>query len=96
MLGLPRIVSTERQVAALLEAAESPSNGLCFCTGSFSAQPDNDLTAMVRRFAQRLPEGSFYEADHLAGSVDMPSVVRLLFDQQDRRRTEERGGGTGA
>ncbi len=101
VLGLPRIVSTEAQVAALLRRVDSPANGLCFCTGSFSARPENDLPAMARRFAarihavhlrstQRLPDGSFFEADHLAGSVDMPAVVRALLDEQDRRRAAGR------
>jgi len=101
VLGLPRIVSTEEQVASLLAAVQSPSNGLCFCTGSFSARPSNDLPAMVLRFAtrinavhlrstKRLPDGSFFEDDHLAGSVDMPRIVRLLLDEQDRRRASGR------
>jgi mannonate dehydratase len=101
VLGLPRIVSTASDVETIFQMAESPSNGLCFCTGSFSAREDNDLPAMVGKFAtrihaahlrstQRLPDGSFYEADHLAGSVDMPAVVRKLLDEQDRRRAEGR------
>jgi mannonate dehydratase len=101
VLGLPRIVSTASDVEAIFQMAESPANGLCFCTGSFSARADNDLPAMVGKFAprihaahlrstQRLPDGSFFEADHLAGSVDMPAVVRKLLDEQDRRRGEGR------
>jgi mannonate dehydratase len=101
VLGLPRIVSTAKDVAAILKSADSPANGLCFCTGSFSARADNDLPAMIKQFAprihavhlrstRRLPDGSFYEADHLAGSVDMAAVVRGLLDEQDRRRTEGR------
>ena len=97
VLGLPRIVSTADDIADLLAMADSPANGLCFCTGSFSARPSNDLPAMARRFAsrihavhlrstQRLPDGSFFEADHLAGSVDMPAVVTALLAEQDRRR----------
>lgn len=97
ILGLPRILSTEQDVADLLQMVDSPANGLCFCTGSFSVRADNDLPAMVRRFArrihavhlrstQRLPDGSFFEADHLAGSVNMPTVVRALLDEQDRRQ----------
>ncbi len=84
-------------MAKILSMADSPSNGLCFCTGSFSARTDNDLGAMVRRFApnihavhlrstERLPDGSFFEADHLAGSVDMPDIVTALLEEQDRRR----------
>lgn len=102
VLGLPRIVSQAGDIGAVFEMADNPANGLCFCTGSFSARADNDLPEMVRKFAprihathlrstQRLPDGSFYEADHLAGSVDMPAVVRNLLDEQDRRRTEGRG-----
>ena len=101
VLGLPRIVSTGSDVAELFQMADSPANGLCFCTGSFSAREDNDLPAIVRDFGsrihavhlrstQRLPDGSFYEADHLAGSVDMPAVMRNLLDEQDRRRAEGR------
>lgn len=101
VLGLLRIVSTADDVAAIFKMADSPANGLCFCTGSFSARADNDLPAMARQFAprihavhlrstQRLPDGSFFEADHLAGSVDMPAVVRALLDEQVRRRAEGR------
>ncbi|MFG0286884.1 MAG: mannonate dehydratase [Rhodopirellula sp. JB044] len=96
VLGLPRITSTAEDIDAILSMVDSPSNGLCFCTGSFSAREDNDVSAMAMRFAsrihavhlrstQRLEDGSFYEADHLRGSVDMPSVVRVLLDEQDRR-----------
>jgi mannonate dehydratase len=101
VLGLPRIVSTAAQVEAIFKLADSPANGLCFCTGSLSARADNDLPAMVRQFAprihavhlrstQRLPDGSFFEADHLAGSVDMPAVVSALLTEQDRRRATGR------
>ena len=97
VLGLPRIVSTAAQVETIFKMADSPANGLCFCTGSLSARADNDLPAMAKQFAprihaahlrstQRLPDGSFYEADHLAGSVDMPAVVRALQEEQIRRR----------
>jgi mannonate dehydratase len=75
---------------------------LCFCTGSFSARADNDLPAMANEFGSRIhavhlrstqlePDGSFYEADHLAGSVDMPAVVKVLLDEQDLRRGAGRG-----
>jgi mannonate dehydratase len=101
VLGLPRIVSTAADIEAIFKMADSPANGLCFCTGSLSVRPDNDLPAMVRQFAsrihavhlrstQRLPDGSFYEADHLAGSVNMPAVARELLNEQDRRRAEGR------
>lgn len=101
VLGLPRIVSNAADVEAIFQMVDSLANGLCFCTGSFSARADNDLPAMVKQFGPRihavhlrsthlLPDGSFYEADHLAGSVDMPAVAKNLLDEQDRRRAEER------
>ena len=96
VLGLPRIVSTATDVETILQMADSPSNGLCFCTGSFSARADNDLPAMAKRFGPRIhaahlrstqleADGSFHEADHLAGSVDMPAVVSELLDAQSLR-----------
>lgn len=101
VLGLPRIVSTASDVAEIFQMVDRPANGLCYCTGSFSARADNDLIEMAGTFAprihathlrstQRLADGSFYEADHLAGSVDMPAVMKRLLAEQDRRRDEGR------
>lgn len=101
VLGLPRIVSRASDLERIFNMADSPANGLCFCAGSFSASPDNDLAAIVRKFAPRihavhlrstlrLPDGVFFEADHLGGSVDMPAVMRALLDEQDRRRAAGR------
>jgi mannonate dehydratase len=101
VLGLPRIASTAAQLAAIFELADSPANGLCFCSGSLSERPDNDVTALARQFASRihalhlrstlrLPDGSVYETTQLAGSVDMPAVARIVLDEQDRRRAEGR------
>jgi mannonate dehydratase len=97
LFGLPRIASTEADYAALFEAVPSVANGMCFCTGSLGVRPDNDLPAMVRRFAARIhfahlratrreADGlSFYEADHLDGDVDMVQVLQALLEE-DRRR----------
>lgn len=101
VLGLPRIVSTADDVTALFALADHEANGLCFCSGSFGARPDNDLPALARRFAPRIhavhlratkrePSGVFYEADHLDGDVDMPAVLRVLLDEQDRRQAAGR------
>ena len=98
ILGLPRVVSTAKQVAHLFNEVKSPANGLCFCTGSFGVRPDNDLPGMVRQFANRIhfihlrntrrnPLGNFYEADHLDGDVDMFTVMKALLEEQQKRST---------
>jgi mannonate dehydratase len=54
LLGLPRVVSTERDLAELLAACPIPANGLTFCVGSFGVRPDNDVPGMLRRFADHI------------------------------------------
>lgn len=42
MLGLPRIVTNEEDIAWFLHAVDNPHNGLTFCAGSLSAGQHND------------------------------------------------------
>ncbi|WP_460928203.1 mannonate dehydratase [Shinella zoogloeoides] len=101
LYGLPRIVSTPQDVRRILAAVDSPANGITFCTGSYGTRAENDLPAMVREFGprihfahlrnvQREADGSFYEADHLGGSSDLPAVILALMEEQERRLREGR------
>jgi mannonate dehydratase len=97
LMGLPRIVSNEEDLAYIVGAVDSPSNGITLCTGSLGAGPINDVPAIAKRFASKIhfahlrnvakePDGSFMEADHLGGDTDMVSVVITLLEEQQRRK----------
>jgi mannonate dehydratase len=97
LFGLPRVVSTAADVRGVLKAVDSPANGITLCTGSYGARPDNDPVAMAREFAPRVhfahlrnvtvePDGSFYEAEHLDGRVDMVAVVDILLREERAAR----------
>ena len=89
VLGLPRIVTSEEDIAWFLSAVDDPHNGLTFCAGSLSAGAHNDVVAMARRFASRthfvhlrscsvLAGGNFIEAPHTAGRANLPELIRIF------------------
>jgi mannonate dehydratase len=96
LFSLPRVVSTAEDVRALFAASDASENGLTFCVGSFGARVDNDLLAMAHEFGARIhflhlrqvtrePDGSFHEAEHLAGSSDMVGVIRAMMQEEAQR-----------
>ena len=54
LLGLPRVVSTEDDLAQLMQACDVPANGITFCTGSLGVRRDNDLEQIVKKFGNRI------------------------------------------
>jgi mannonate dehydratase len=100
LLGLPRIVSTENDLAHLLNQWPGEANGITFCTGALGVRADNDLLAMARRFANRIwfahlrstqrdADGqSFTEAPHLEGDADLVGIVIELIREERRRRAD--------
>ena len=96
LFGLPRVNSTAADTRKLIAAVATPANGITLCTGSYGANPANDLVAMAREFGPRIAfahlrnttreaDGSFYEAEHLDGDTDMIGVVIALLDEEARR-----------
>ena len=97
VLGLPRIMSTEQDIADLITAVPALSNGLCFCTGSYGARPDNDVSGMAARYADRVyflhlrntrrdSSEHFYEANHLEGDTNLPEVILQMTLEMQRRK----------
>jgi mannonate dehydratase len=105
LFGLPRVVSTEDDFRQICSVYDTVHNGFTLCTGSLGVRPDNDLVGFVERLGsklnfahlrstQREPSGSFFEAAHLQGDVDMFRVIRAILKEQRLRkalgRTDDR------
>jgi mannonate dehydratase len=93
ILDLPRIIVNESALQRVLCLADSPFNGITFCTGSLGPRAENDLPGMIRnlggrihfvhaRNIKRCDSRSFYESAHPSqfGDVDMAAVLRALRD----------------
>lgn len=92
-LGLPALLTGPAGIRRLLSLYPHRSNALCFCTGSYGADPANDIPAMIREFKDSIAwahlravkttgEKCFHEADHAApdANFDLLEVVRTLVD----------------
>jgi len=96
ILGLPRVVSNEEDLVYIISEQPRDFNGICFCTGSLGAGPQNNLPQILDKVKHRVyfahlrnvkrdALGSFYEADHLDGDVDMYAIVKGLSEENQRR-----------
>lgn len=90
VLGLPRIVSSEEDIKAILLAVPLNSNGLCYCTGSLGADPRNNLERIIDDCGDRIhflhlrntfreSETVFRESEHLKGDTKMESIVEKIL-----------------
>lgn len=93
IFGLPRIITTQKNIEKFLKIVDSPANGLTFCTGSLGADVNNDLPQMAKLFAKRIhfahlrnikhtDDKCFHETGHPTdcGSLDMYKIVENLLD----------------
>ncbi len=100
LLGLPRVMSTEKDYRTVLAAVDLPANGITLCSGSLGARPDNDIPGMMERLGDRVHflhlrnvkretaniMGSFHEAEHLGGDTDMVALIAAVVREEKKRR----------
>lgn len=93
VLGLPRVVSNQKDLEYIFSKVDINANGLCYCTGSLGANPDNDVLGIFDKFSDRIhflhlrnvrkeASGVFMESDHLDGDVPMTAVMKKILKLQ--------------
>ena len=104
LLGLPRIMSTEKDYLRLTQAINSPANGITLCSGSLGVRADNDLPGMMKRLGSKVHfihlrnvtretdglKNSFHEAEHLDGETDMVALIRAILGEEFQRKENGR------
>lgn len=94
VFGLPRVITSKKNIERFLKLYDSKYNGLTLCSGSLGANPENDIVDMVHSFADRIHfahirnikisgEKSFYETAHNtdSGSLDIFGIVKAYHDE---------------
>ena len=103
LLGLPRVMSTQEDYRAVLDAVDSPSSGATFCTGSLGVDKAFDPVSFIEELGHRihfvhlrntLRDGrsdgnrhSFHESEHLGGDTDLVATIDALMAEERKRRT---------
>lgn len=97
VLGLPRVVSHQKDLEYIFNEVDIIANGLCYCTGSLGANPDNDVLEIFDKFSDRIhflhlrnvrkeASGVFMESDHLDGDVPMTEVMKKILKLQQSNK----------
>lgn len=106
LLGLPRVMSNENDYQYIMDAVDSPSSGVTFCTGSLGVAEQFDPVQFIKNLGNRIhfvhlrntmrhepTDGnrcSFYESEHLDGDTNLVLTIQALLDEEKRRRIEGR------
>ena len=101
LMGLPRVVSTEKDIEEIIKTQDSVSNGFTLCTGSLGAGYFNDITSIANKFAHRInfahlrnvtrnEDLNFNENYLFDGDIDMVEVMEALIKEMKRRKSENR------
>ncbi|WP_347239696.1 mannonate dehydratase [Enterococcus lactis] len=94
LFGFPRVTKNLGDLKKILNAVDSPYNGLTLCTGSLGANPKNDLVEIIHEVGSRihfvhfrnvefLGERKFKETAHPSteGSLDMHHIMKALVQE---------------
>jgi len=93
LFGLPKVINNKERILRFLQLNNSKYNGLTLCTGSLSADVNNDICDIIRSFSDRIHFAhirnikhvnpfEFSESAHLSecGDLDMYKIVKTLID----------------
>ncbi|MBO0995371.1 mannonate dehydratase [Bacillus sp. SD088] len=93
IFGLPRLMISQDNIRRFLQLVDNPYNGITLCSGSLGANPQNDIPAIIRAFADRIPfahirnvriyeNGDFIETSHRSkdGSLNLYEIVKAYHD----------------
>lgn len=97
LLGLPRVMSTLEDVAEIMNSVDSMANGLCYCTGSFGANHNNNLLQILEDFGHRIhflhlrnvirfSNKNFRESPVLKGDAPMFEIVEKILQIMTERK----------
>ncbi len=101
LLGLPRIVSTEKDIEEIITVIDSPANGFTLCTGSLGAGYFNNISDIAKNFSHRInfahlrnvtrdEKLNFNENYFFEGDIDMYDVMQILVQEMNQRKKENR------
>jgi mannonate dehydratase len=95
IFGLPRIITGKESIDRLMNAVDTPYNGITLCSGSLGADRTNDIPAMIRYFGEKgrvhfghvrnlkiIEDRFFHETSHLSsdGDIDIYEVMKAYHD----------------
>lgn len=93
IFGLPRLLVDEASIDRFLHMVDDPYNCLTLCTGSLSANPENHVADIVRKYCDRIafthirnvkhfPNGDFSEASHrdCDGDTGILEIIKAYHD----------------
>lgn len=95
VFGLPRIVTSKKNLERIINLVDNPSNGLTLCSGSLGANLENNIPEIIRYFGKKgrihfghvrnvqvHEPGLFNETAHKSdeGSFDMYEIMKAFYD----------------